>query len=97
MPLSLPFAYLVSYDLKNSPYTYIPLMKELRNSYKWWHYIDSTWLVLRYESLAELQEKLVPLVFTTDQLLIMPAKGPAMGWLPKEAWAWVNQNVPKMW
>lgn len=97
MPLPSPFAYIVSYNLKNHPYTYLPLMEELQRSHKWWHFIESAWLVLRYESLAELQSKLVPLVFTTDQLLIMPAKGPAVGWLPPDAWGWIRENVPREW
>lgn len=97
MPLNSPYAYIVSYNLKNYPYTYVPLMLELQRSYNWWHFIDSTWLVLRYETLAELQDKLIPLIFTTDQLLIMPAKGPASGWLPAEAWKWISDNVPNLW
>ncbi len=97
MALNFPYPYIVSYNLRNYAYTYVPLMEELKRSYYWWHFIDSTWLVLRYDTLVELHEKLIPLVFTTDQLLIMPAKGPAAGWLAAEAWEWIRKNIPTLW
>jgi hypothetical protein len=97
MPLSNPFAYIVCYDLKQPAYTYTPLFDELRQSYKWWHYLNSTWIVLRYEAMVELGPKLRALVFTDDRLLIMPAKGPADGWLTQDAWAWIRENIPNEW
>lgn len=97
MPLQFPFAYIVTYDLKQSIESYTPLFEELRRSFKWSHYIDNTWIVLRYETLAELGPKLRPLIFQPDHLLIMPAKGPADGWLPNDAWQWINENVRNEW
>jgi hypothetical protein len=97
MPLLTPVAYIVTYDLKQPASSYEPLFKELRNSYKWFHYLTSTWIVLRYDALAELGPKLRPLIYQGDFLMIMPAKGPADGWLPTAAWTWINENVPKEW
>ncbi len=97
MPLASPYAYIVCYDLKQPVYRYKPLFDELQRSYKWWHFLTATWIVLRYETLVELQNKLIPLVFQNDRLLIVPAKGPAGGWLPQDAWTWINTNVPKEW
>ena len=97
MPLPTPYAYLVSYQLTQPADKYELLFAELKRSHLWWHYLTSTWLVLRYEALAELGPKLRPLIFQPDRLLIMPAKGPADGWLTKEAWDWINRNVPTEW
>jgi hypothetical protein len=97
MPLTRPFAYIVCYDLKGLPSAYQPLINELKASYAWWHYLQSTWIILRYESLVELQPKLLPLIFQSDLLLILPAKGPAAGWLQKDAWTWIQTNVPREW
>jgi hypothetical protein len=97
MPLPTPYAYVVSYDLKQPPNMYTPLFNELRQSLKWWHYLTATWIVLRHETLVEFQSKLNPLIFQTDRLLIMPAKGPAAGWLPPDAWKWIQENVPREW
>jgi hypothetical protein len=97
MPLASPFPYIVCYDLKGPPLTYLRLTTELQASYAWWHYLHSTWIVLRYEALTELQPKLLPLILKEDRLLILPAKGPAAGWLPKDAWTWIQNSVPREW
>ena len=95
--LNTPYAYLVSYDLTEQAQKYEPLFDELKKSVAWWHHLNSTWIVLRYETLAELSPKLRSLVSQNDRLLIMPAKGPADGWLRNDAWAWINTNTPRMW
>jgi hypothetical protein len=97
MPLPIPYAYLITYDLKQPADQYAPLFEELQRSHKWWHYLTSTWIVVRYDAFVELQPKLNPLIYSTDRLLIMPAKGPAAGYLPREAWDWINANVPREW
>jgi hypothetical protein len=97
MPLYLPYAYIVTYALKNPNLNYAPFFEELQRSQKWSHYIDNTWVVLRTDTLQELGSKLRPLIFQEDRLLIMPAKGPSDGWLPAEAWTWIQENVPNEW
>lgn len=97
MPLIPPFAYIVTYDLKQPTEKYEPLFSELTRSEKWWHELTNTWVVLRREALVDLAPKLYPLIFQTDRLLIMPAKGPATGWLVPDSWKWINENVPKEW
>ena len=97
MPLQRPFAYIVCYDLKESIEKYKPFFDELKRSHQWWHFLTSTWIVLRYEALIELAPKLRPLIFQNDRLLIQPAKGPSDGWLPKDAWEWLEKNLPREW
>ena len=97
MPLPTPCAYIVTYDLKQPIEKYVPFFEELRRSYKWSHFIENTWIVLRHDTLVETGHKLRPLIFQSDHLLIMPAKGPADGWLPQEAWQWIQENVRNEW
>jgi hypothetical protein len=97
MPLATPYAYLVSFKLTQPMDKYEPLFDELRRSYRWWNYLPSTWIVLRYDALAELAPKLRPLIFEPDRLLIMPAIGPADGWMEQDAWKWINDHLPKAW
>ena len=97
MPLTTPFPYIVCFDLKEQPIRYGLFFDELKRSERWCHYLTSTWLVFRYEALVEFSPKLRRLIFTNDRLLIMPAKGPADGWLPNEAWDWINAQLPKEW
>ena len=95
--LNSPFPYIICYDLKQPIDSYQKLFSELQASHSWWHYLASTWIVLRYESFVELLRKLRPLIYAGDRLLVMPAKGPADGWLSKDAWDWINKNVPSAW
>ena len=97
MPLPNPYPYIVTYDLKQPVDQYKPLFDELKRSHLWWHYLTATWIVLRYEALAELHPKLTPLIYQGDLMLIQPAKGPSNGWLPKEAWEWLQKNLPLEW
>ena len=97
MPLPLPYAYLVCLDFNTPEGNYAPLLGEVTKSFAWWRYLKNTWIVLRYETLVELQAKLVPLIFVNDRLLIVPAKGPAAGYLPADAWKWINEKVPREW
>lgn len=95
MPLQYPAAYIVSYELRSPVAQYKPLFDELQKSYRWWHYLTATWIVLRHDTLTEMQTKLVPLIFQNDRLLILPAKGPPAGWLAADAWRWIRENVPR--
>jgi hypothetical protein len=97
MPLPTPYAYVVSYDLTMPAARYAPFFQELGQSYKWWHFLTTTWIVIRYDTLVELGNKLRPLIFEPDRLLITPARGPADGWLSAEAWQWIQSNVPNEW
>jgi hypothetical protein len=76
---------------------YKPLIDELQRSTKWWHYLNSTWLVVRYETLVEFAPLLRSHLVTADRMLIVPAKGPADGWLPQDAWQWIRENVRNEW
>jgi hypothetical protein len=91
-----PKAYIVCYDLKAFSWNYNKLFDELNRSLGWWHFLDRTWIIIRNESLEELSTLLLPLIYqnVNDSILIMPAKGPAAGMLPQEAWEWIRQNVP---
>lgn len=97
MPLPFPCAYIVVHEPSQPVQKYQPLYAELQNSFKWARYMANTWIVLRYDALFEMHSKIIPLIFNTDRLLIMPAKGPGAGWLPQEAWNWIDENVPKEW
>jgi hypothetical protein len=97
MPLATPYAYLVLLDLKTPNGNYTPLSNQLQASSRWWHFMPTVWIVKRYETLNELHNVLVPLIFKDDRLLILPAKRPAAGWLPPEAWTWINENMPAEW
>jgi hypothetical protein len=95
--LQLPYAYLVCVEKVTPWANHSRLETELRQSHRWWHYMTGVWLVLRYETLLELHDLLVPVIQQEDHMLILPAKRPAGGWLPKDAWDWIEANLPRDW
>lgn len=96
--LPTPCAYLVSYDLKSSnSFDYAPFFAELQSSKDWFHYLTNTWIILRYETLAELGPLITSKIHNQDRLLITPAKGPAEGFLPPDAWTWLNTRLKREW
>jgi len=85
--------YCVSYDLNKSGQNYNALYEELKKSSNWWHYLDSTWLILTGETADELSNRLRKHLDDNDNLLVIKVTRPYAGWLKKEAWEWINQNV----
>jgi hypothetical protein len=97
--LQVPCAYIVSYDLKaeGDGFNYLPFMLELQGSLDWWHFLERTWIVVRRDLLVDFTNILLGKLHSKDRLLVLPAKGPAMGWLPTDAWDWMNANLTKEW
>jgi hypothetical protein len=91
-----PQPYIICYQLTAFFWNYNKLFEELKRSLNWCHYLDRTWIVIRTEELHELSELLIPFIYPhlNDRLLIMPARGPAAGMLPQEAWDWITTNIP---
>ena len=88
-------AYAVSYDLRvKAKPDYSGLFEELKNSPAWWHYLESTWLIVTEETVEEVWNRLGRHVHQRDSLLIIEVRNNAQGWLLKDAWKWINQNVP---
>ena len=85
--------YVVSYDLRKPGRDYKGLSDELQHSPGWWHYLDSTWLIATSESANELYKRLVYHLDRGDNILVIQAGSDRQGWLPKDAWNWIQQNL----
>ena len=83
----------VSYDLNKPGQNYNELIKELKDSQVWWHYLDSTWLIKTDESADNLSSRLKKHLDKNDNLLIIRVTKDYAGWLPKDAWDWIQKNV----
>ena len=86
-------AYCVSYDLKEAGQNYMALYEELKRSPSWWHYLESTWLICTAENASQLSERLRQNLDENDSLLVIHATRDYAGWLPREAWEWINQYI----
>jgi hypothetical protein len=99
MPQPPPFltpkrVLLVTYDLKTPSWDYNKFYETLKAQGMWWHYLSSSWLVATSSTPDQLYAALTPHLSQQDWILILPVKKPAFGWLPKEAWDWINVNLP---
>ena len=87
-------AYLITYDLKAPGRNYESLYQGIKSCGKWWHYLQSSWIVATNESSQQIWNRLAATIDQTDFLLIIEVRKDRYGWLPKDAWDWINQNVP---
>lgn len=86
--------YLVTYDLNKPQQEYEELYEELKHIGAWWHYLDSTWLIVTSESLKELSQRIRDKIDTNDHLLVFDITDKDYyGWLPKDAWKWIKEHI----
>ena len=90
-------AYVVAFSLSGPPEAYADFIQELMECDGWFNYIPGFWIVLTRKTLVEFAGILRAKIRTSDWLVVMPAKGPADGWLPKAGWEWLQKHVPKEW
>lgn len=84
----------ITYDLKSRSKNYAPLYDAIKQSSKWWHYLPSTWLVYTADTPDMVWNRLSSLIDKNDRLLIVEVTGNYQGWLPPDAWKWINERFP---
>lgn len=85
---------LITYDLRNPSHNYEPLYNEIKQAEEWWHYIDSAWLIKTQISPQNWYSKIAKHFFlTSDSFLIIEVKRNYYGWLPQDAWEWIDKRL----
>lgn len=82
---------IVSYDLSNAP-NRTQFFDALKQQGVWWRYLTSTWLISTQKTPTEVYDALAPTMFREDRLLIFELARAHQGWLPKDAWDWIEQQ-----
>lgn len=88
--------YAINYDLKRPGQNYAALYKAIESCGDWWHYLGSTWLVDTNLTAQGVWDRLAPHVDQNDFFLVIGVTRDYQGWLPKEAWAWLDNRKLKM-
>jgi len=83
--------YLITYDLNKEGKNYDGVYAAIKKLGKWWHYLDSNWLVETSSSASEIGSILNKEIDKDDSLLVVRVMNEHAGWLPQEAWDWINQ------
>lgn len=84
---------LLTLDLKGPSGSYAPLYEAIKRQGSWWHYLNWTWLLQTVNSPDQIVAELSPHLQTADRLFVTPVTRPYQGWLPKDAWAWINERA----
>lgn len=85
--------YLVAYDLKQPHKNYEELYEEIRKYDSYWHYFNSLWLIYTIDTANTIYNKLHKYIDNTDYLLIFELNKDCQGWIPIEAWEWINSHI----
>ena len=84
---------LVTYDLKGPSSRYAPLYDFLKSQRSWSHYLTSTWLISTAQSPQQIADGIKPFVEEGDFYIVVRFTNEYWGWLPKDAWAWVEKHI----
>ena len=83
--------YLITYSLKTPNWNYTGFFNALQNIGPWWHYLETTWIVKSSYNSQQIHSLLGPHLSKNDLILIVEiVPGTSFGWLPQEAWTWIN-------
>jgi len=86
--------YAVIYKLKKWGKDYSSLYQKLQDYDAWMHYIDNFWIIDSSKYANDISKDLLPLIDQkNDYILIIQISRDYQGWLPKEAWSWINERI----
>jgi hypothetical protein len=85
--------YVISYQLRSTRLDYRGLIEEMERCPSWWHYLDDSWLVNTEENATQLYNRLAPYLEGGDSILIVQAGKDIQGWLPDDAWKWIEREL----
>ncbi len=88
--------YAINYDLKRPGQNYEGLHEAIKNCGDWWHFLGSTWLVDSGLTAEGIWTRLEPHVDKNDFFLVIGVTRDYQGWLPKDAWDWINGRYARM-
>ncbi|WMS43141.1 hypothetical protein RDV64_01680 [Acuticoccus sp. MNP-M23] len=88
--------YAINYDLKRPGQNYEALHEAIKGCGAWWHFLDSTWLVDTNLSAKGVWDSIATHVDKNDFVLVIGVTRDYQGWLPQEAWEWLNSRSSKM-
>jgi hypothetical protein len=83
---------IVTYELKVVR-DYTQFYEAIKLQGAWWHYIATTWLVDTNNTPQQVSDAIQPFLAPQDFLLVTEMGKTYQGWLPKEAWDWINSRI----
>jgi hypothetical protein len=87
--------YFICYDLNNKDKDYEGLKDKIKEiAGKWWHHLDSTWIIKSSRSAVEIRDLLKPFIDSDDELLVaLYGKEAAWKGFNTEGSEWLKDNL----
>lgn len=85
--------YLISYDLNAPGRDYAAVTEYLKSMPKWWHRLDSTWLVVTDLSATALRDRLKSITDQSDEILVIRVDGSSWAGSGFSSYTWIRDNL----
>jgi len=83
---------LITYDRNGAGQDYSQLHKEIKQASRWWHHLESTWIVCTDLTPTQWSDRLRRHLDSNDHLLVIEIAENYDGWLPEKAWKWLHKQ-----
>jgi hypothetical protein len=94
--------YLISYHIKPRGRSFQSIVSsrediedEIVKFGSWWRYFGDVWIVDTELTVDQMTVVLLEHLHTKDDLLIIGIQAPYQGWLPDDAWEWLDKVTQK--
>ncbi len=89
---------LIAYDLNSPGQDYKQLTEQLKSYTRWWHHLDSTWLINTTKSVTEVRDELKPYLDSGDELLVVEVHRSAYAWIGFRGRAgdWIREHFRQL-
>ena len=89
--------YCISYEIDTDSHPYYGLFGELTHFDACYQCLDNTWLISTSENADEIWQRLRTYITRDDFMFIIEVTDDFNGWLPKEAWEWIDEHIASLY
>lgn len=84
--------FMVAANLNDEDHDYAGFHQDVQALGPWFHYLKGVWLVDTQILVADISARLQVHITKVDYFLVMRVTNPHQGWLPPDAWKWINER-----
>lgn len=85
--------YMISYDLHSPTKNREKVEDAIKSMGSWCKYVSTTFLVSTNLGPLAVQDAATKYLDSNDRMVIAKTDGNIMGWLNKDQWNWIHQNL----
>lgn len=84
---------MISYDLNSPTNNRKDVEDSIKSLGSWCKYVSTTFIISTYRNSDEVQAIATKKLDSNDSMIICKVQKPIKGWLTKDQWDWMNQNI----